>query len=69
MKIITIDPYDGGDLIYNGSKDEKGNSKTFRYTQSKKTWNQNKKIYENNRIKLIKYYTPIINKNFLESLN
>lgn len=45
MKIITIDPNDGGDLIYCGSKDEKGNLETFRYTQNQRRLETRTKKY------------------------
>ena len=45
MKIVTIDPNDGGDLIYCGSKDEKGNLETFRYTQNQRRLETRTKKY------------------------
>lgn len=45
LKIITIDPNDGGDLIYCGSKDEKGNLETFRYTQNQRRLETRTKKY------------------------
>jgi predicted metallopeptidase len=45
MKIVTIDPNDGGDLIYCASKDEKGNLETFRYTQNQRRLETRTKKY------------------------
>ena len=45
MKIITIDPNDGGDLIYCGSKDENGELETFRYTQNQRRLETRTKKY------------------------
>jgi hypothetical protein len=45
MKIVTIDPNDGGDLIYCGSKNEKGNLETFRYTQNQRRLETRTKKY------------------------
>ena len=45
MKIITIDPNDGGDLIYCGSKDENGKLETFRYTQNQRRLETRTKKY------------------------
>jgi hypothetical protein len=45
MKIVTIDPNDGGDLIYCGSKDKKNNLETFRYTQNQRRLETRTKKY------------------------
>ena len=45
MKIVTIDPNDGGDLIYCGSKDENGEIETFRYTQNQRRLETRTKKY------------------------
>ena len=45
MKIVTIDPNDGGDLIYCGSKDEEGDLETFRYTQNQRRLETRTKKY------------------------
>jgi len=45
MKIVTIDPNDGGDLIYCGSQDENGNLETFRYTQNQRRLETRTKKY------------------------
>ena len=45
IKIVTIDPNDGGDLIYCGSKDENGEIETFRYTQNQRRLETRTKKY------------------------
>ena len=45
MKIVTIDPNDGGDLIYCGSIDKKNNLETFRYTQNQRRLETRTKKY------------------------
>ena len=45
MKIITIDPNDGGDLIYCGSKNENDELETFRYTQNQRRLETRTKKY------------------------
>ena len=45
MKIVTIDPNDGGDLIYCGSKDDNGELETFRYTQNQRRLETRTKKY------------------------
>jgi len=45
MKIVTIDPNDGGDLIYCGSKDKNGELETFRYTQNQRRLETRTKKY------------------------
>jgi len=45
MKIVTIDPNDGGDLIYCGSKNENNELETFRYTQNQRRLETRTKKY------------------------
>jgi len=45
MKIVTIDPNDGGDLIYCGSKNENDELETFRYTQNQRRLETRTKKY------------------------
>jgi hypothetical protein len=45
MKIITIDPNDGGDLIYCGSKNKNNKLETFRYTQNQRRLETRTKKY------------------------
>jgi hypothetical protein len=45
MKIVTIDPNDGGDLIYCGSKNENEELETFRYTQNQRRLETRTKKY------------------------
>jgi len=45
MKVVTIDPNDGGDLIYCGSKNENEELETFRYTQNQRRLETRTKKY------------------------
>jgi hypothetical protein len=45
MKIVTIDPNDGCDLIYCGSKNENDELETFRYTQNQRRLETRTKKY------------------------
>jgi hypothetical protein len=45
MKVVTIDPNDGGDLIYCSSKNENEELETFRYTQNQRRLETRTKKY------------------------